>query len=1430
MAFNLNTSAPLSFGEWQQKYPRFATDDGQVGYNVYLKAWYQHHPTIEQASRDQLKSQYIQLLQDLSYLFSKEETDLFLTDIDWTNKEDLILVVPLYARKLKEISQVLANKREHLKQAKQKYNLKSTELGLESLVYQFILNGFTKKDYSLTQVPCASFRDNLPDLSAISADFRVDLEELYDRHIYQDSDPSAGISSYDIDWTAENLTAPEIAAILETRFLDRLSDNPISAAYHSLSGSAVYQIQATNKFSGATIYSVSSQYVPNQPDRINQISLSVGNNWFLWPSGVEDISPSQFTDVYKSIPLSASNLVSSGATGGSDLTNSDLIFTEKNGKIEGAWLSQQYTTESFGSMQVEFPANQTKEFRYPYPGFLLTNVGFNWSSHSLTEQILPIFHLLDPAQQTQLLQSYWTEALPTSAVAPLFINETSLVELGAWSAPNALSSDVWVQRQTISPLSASYSDAVSSTDHAFLYKFQYTDLGVVAGDNYILWPVAPYIQDQIFPLAVTSAWCNPAALRNFWTPNNMTGAVAGLEFASADQIYKLNGVTEQAMEAAWLYGGSVTDLYSDPTLEIDVYDKVASSCAVWQDGPIQPSLSLEVPAGDIQSFVWMDQDTPANQVFAPKSHKEGCEYIRHAHNYYQRQGATNLLNPTEDQPWTLCKCKALQYSPVGHEGSIVTDYNGTADYLFEDPQGLGKKFALNTWQDTRNLTPVNSPQFAFFHLLSGQDQQIGWGPGTWKTGTGQEMVLKTGRRYSYYRSSIRRNASETPYYVLFYPYVNIRTKCSSGADIVLLLDFSSSEAAVISTIKTVASQLMKALLSEHQIDTQISLMVFDDTVRTVFNFIRQTEYVDLLLNEITPRSSTQSDYIIPLQPALSALYNIPPDALSAANVCSQLPLVINDRAGLTDSQVARPYVSKKIIILGDGADTINATSNILSAWKNVPSDLEIFTLNIGPESIDNNLLESIAKPAGKYLDLQQILLGKEVNIATYCQFIHQSISNCPAGFPVWKKAIRQDGEWVGTMDNSDLVFQPGDHLQFVHQSSVSYTSPNQTQSFQQTAPAFKIKYKLNGWDYTSASFSNRNIGTSFGCRPFWGTAYNSPSALHNFDKDIAYFGGHVRFFHDYIPIVQPEISTLLLKNDSYIQYIRRANTALSWAQSGIFQVSQNNLGWLKLEIDTRVTNLSSLFLNNPLDKISIRTDEPSNIQLESYHLYQPAKYNYWAKQPLVYSENLYLINSCISNIPNITSVYVEPTNPWNHLENIHYPTIASVSQNKNLKTKNQLGYLYPPNIGCSTFMGKGYTMTLNLSALPSWNQEPLYWDLNLYGPRNRGLSKKDQKAPVVIHQIDNRWIMNPYYDGKMAGVCHNPQKFQKMVPYQSDWETNQFSSYGVSRPEDYETFRQLISDRPETDFNTTADSLLANAGTNVCWTQDWFGREYYIFK
>jgi hypothetical protein len=386
-------------------------------------------------------------------------------------------------------------------------------------------------------------------------------------------------------------------------------------------------------------------------------------------------------------------------------------------------------------------------------------------------------------------------------------------------------------------------------------------------------------------------------------------------------------------------------------------------------------------------------------------------------------------------------------------------------------------------------------------------------------------------------------------------------------------------------------------------------------------------------------------------------------------------------------------------------------------------------------------MEQMASP-NLFFNLQQYLLFSDVDINRFLINITTLLMGCFPATPTWCKAFRNDdGVWIGLNIPSDMVLNPGDYLGYVHRDQVLYTTPqNINSNFETESLSFAMNVKLDGWDYYTNQFNLSSRGDSYGAKPFWGKlSTQSASAVP--------FGGGGRIIDDYVTLHQPEVSEIILKNGNYISYKNSGRKFIKWEEDLTFNCIYTDQIWNKLNIVKKASNLEKFLKTvNVNDYIIESTTEPSNLYLESYSTLNPTKYSYYisnSNEPFIYNEKLYFIDRCNSSyVVFMSGKVLEASEPYMNLENINYASIANICFPTTFKTEKQIGsYLLPNKLGVSYYRGVGYNIELDTTKveyLKSIDVDLIFSDPQKYGPRNRGLTKKDQLAPLQIKNLDNR--------------------------------------------------------------------------------------------
>jgi len=789
---------PYTYKEWLNRNVGLISGLEYKQYNDYLKNWYANRYTTVNSVVN-LKENYIALLQELSLAFKDDNEFVQFSNIDFANDLEIEDAIPIFSRKLKEIAIYFINKRDAVKKAKLKYNMSGARNALEKLFYEYLLKAFTQRDYVLN-VPEQSAYDTFPELSAVKDGFQIIIQELYDNTSYMDKDPIIPVSAY------YDLTNPVVTAYFDSLNFDSsnlewlfgtgvetlCADNPLIWMFSDMVSSLsafetpemkllndYNRINQTKKYLGNEIYYVSGGYYILKTDNF-EYDLNRGNSWFYWPSG-EYYMEANNSIIYDPIMLTATNLIDSGAIGSSNYKNSDKIFvlSLNTGDLSGAWLKTAYQTINRQVMSAYIDKNISDgfNFKFPFPGYGVVGEGIDWNGPQL-DNIDVTYNYLEEDTQREIQSLYWNLSDQTSAFNPININDTQLVDNGAYASITFDEADKISVRITQNPDNvhditpgAVYN---SLFNHSWLYKFIKTDLPVKVGQTYINWPIQSYDPYTLTTFNILTSQCKPVNVNDIDARKDLIGSRAGYGLFDSDIIYKLDGPNGYPVECAFLSGYDIKDLATPSTTLM--YNAT---------GKIQPSFTLRVRPGNAEPFVWHDTSTYIDQTtLVNKQHQSDCLYTQKQHSSILKTRGKTLdqLGMTTNGigDWNECTCRAVKYNPIGHPGSLYSDYGGMADAIFVDHQ-FPNTFDKTTWRDSSNNDYTTSPDFAYW-CLSGNnpyETDIGWGNGYWKTGNGSRFQLKPGILYKYYRSNLMRNSGDLLQYAV--PDLIVKQKYNSVA-------------------------------------------------------------------------------------------------------------------------------------------------------------------------------------------------------------------------------------------------------------------------------------------------------------------------------------------------------------------------------------------------------------------------------------------------------------------------------------------------------------------------------------------------------------------------------------------------------------------------------------------------------------------------
>jgi hypothetical protein len=722
-----DNSAPFSYKEWQKLYQGITPGQEFKQYNIYLTDWYKQKSRLATDSKTQIKLNYLALLKQLQIYFSKEEAESWYNNVDVENEKELLLAIPYFARKLKEISLYYLQFRERIKQTKLHYNQIGTNTNVVKQLQNLIFSNYTQKPNQIVNVPFSVW-SHIPQLSGITNTLSIEIEELYDKENYLDKSPTVPFLNYfDVDnIELQTFLTTKGLALTSTDWIYKTGILPLSANYINLSSEDISDLinRAAEKYLSQNKLATFQNLVSSIQVDNYTVFVATGDNYFLWP-GTPYRSKAKTLPIYRPVAIQDLNITDL-ATGGQDLSTSDKIFVKTVKGIEGAWLASQPFVYSSETMNATFDANSKTAFRFPYPGYGLSAEGYNWTGVSLTAN--PQFFYLEDTIKEVIENEYWTTTLDAVSCSPLKINDTALVNSKAFPNLNYNLADRVISR--LIPPQYNATSYISETNEAWLYRLNQTDISIRAdSDNVIYWPYQRIEQTENYPLYFPTNpgdVCTPIPISSI----NIPFAIPGTDFSTADIIYKITNylsVTADATEGCWLSGSNA----NFPS--ISAFTTIQNSF----QGIYSPGIPIK--------FLWLGKNnTDVDLVFKSLKHQTDCKYITNNSNYTTPEN---------------CTCNQVLFTPFGHPGEKFTDYNSLADYIVED----------NSIFNQLDTTTIPASSFCWFKTNLVQ----GWGDGKWyttRTNTNNKFYLQTGKIYAYYRATLQDPAISFPPLVVRYNF------------------------------------------------------------------------------------------------------------------------------------------------------------------------------------------------------------------------------------------------------------------------------------------------------------------------------------------------------------------------------------------------------------------------------------------------------------------------------------------------------------------------------------------------------------------------------------------------------------------------------------------------------------------------------------
>lgn len=767
-------NAPFSYLEWKLRRPSITEKDAVYHYNRYLIEWFETNKEKKVSNQFILRQRYLYLLNQLQIYFSEEERNNWYNKVNLADEKELLLAIPFFAKKLKDIALYYLKLRKQLKNTKVKYNTVGSLAAIERELRTYFLKTLTTENTELS----TSMQALLPAFEELRNSLTIEIEELYDDKSYFDHSDTVPVSAYFnlADQATSDYYKTKGITLSSAEWLFNALTLPVTAsieAYTNFIAGDIVQAFPTGDFSGNSNFEIAqdssgiSNFEPPEVDlygtfiqkylaenkfqlavanvsstiEVNDIDLVQGNNYFYYPYGIVDTS---ISIPRKLATVQLSSITINGATAGDDISTGDIMFVKNGDSLKSAWLYNRVYDSNTVNMNARLNTNSTTSFIFPYPGYGLSGQNFEWTGPSTAS--VGEYNFLSREYKTAVNEAYWSQTLSADTCDPILINNTTLVSGAPYPSDNSLFADqIYIREDR-----GKSRNSIGNVNGAWLYRFERTSIPIDSNQsNVILWPYTNVDPSTNLPHHLKHTnyrnVCQPVLIQNI----NKSSGIASSEFEYADKIYKLNKYSdsiENATECAWLSSS---------------YDRVGNIQFVKQDG-----FNARFDAGVPLRFVWTGpNNTTLDTVFRSTTHTQDCPFAINS----------SSLSALE---WQQCKCRQVYYSPLGHPGTTFQQYNTIADCIVEEESTNLDPFDFGSWLDNTNASINSSQKFAWYRTNS----KHSWGDGRWVSNSigVAPFTLKYGKTYIYRRANNNFDGSNLPHYSVQYSYRTANTVWMKG--------------------------------------------------------------------------------------------------------------------------------------------------------------------------------------------------------------------------------------------------------------------------------------------------------------------------------------------------------------------------------------------------------------------------------------------------------------------------------------------------------------------------------------------------------------------------------------------------------------------------------------------------------------------------
>jgi len=191
----IDNDKPLTFIQWLQRNTQVftSTDKFLNRYQLYLNNWYEAKGMSREDAARGVQQYYLDLINNVIINYTSNDEQRYLLNLDLSNSRDLAIAVPFFAKKIKNICLYYSELREDAKTAAVQYNLKGSNVGIETLLYSSFAKATESHDVATT---LTTYKTSL---SSILNNLVIEVEDVYDTYPdYRDVSTLLPSSAYNI--------------------------------------------------------------------------------------------------------------------------------------------------------------------------------------------------------------------------------------------------------------------------------------------------------------------------------------------------------------------------------------------------------------------------------------------------------------------------------------------------------------------------------------------------------------------------------------------------------------------------------------------------------------------------------------------------------------------------------------------------------------------------------------------------------------------------------------------------------------------------------------------------------------------------------------------------------------------------------------------------------------------------------------------------------------------------------------------------------------------------------------------------------------------------------------------------------------------------------------------------------------------------------